>query len=311
MLELTFRNDRPVIAQHPIKPVVYLDHWALARISRDEALGKRFVQAMQRCQGTLALSRVNIDEFSGPTDIDQARLAEALIDGLGPQLFLINYHFLEVMDREDAKLKGFFPASRAPHSDDEFLDTLMRQGGVRGWSIGTLFQQAVQNRAAAQKQFDEAAKLGAQVIELIRRQVDADPVWRKFSKGHIPPMSRAWSTKVFFFSLLFEWDKNKTLKFERSDMTDFMHAVVPCVYCDFVLLDGKWADMVRRIREKYRAAGFHTHLARVFSERDDGMDRFLETLESFDECELFIGQRDGPEAIQWLERIMRITGAAT
>jgi hypothetical protein len=69
--------------------------------------------------------------------------------------------------------------------------------------------------------------------------------------------------------------------FKPNDAADLIHAVIPAGYCDFVLLDGKWADRVERVRKRVADQGLRLKLARVFSQRNDGIERFLDELGSF------------------------------
>jgi hypothetical protein len=69
--------------------------------------------------------------------------------------------------------------------------------------------------------------------------------------------------------------------FKPNDAADLIHAVVPAGYCDFVLLDGKWADRIERVRVRARNHGVDMKLARVLSERRNGLELFLQELENF------------------------------
>jgi hypothetical protein len=83
-------------------------------------------------------------------------------------------------------------------------------------------------------------------------------------------------------------DKRRTL--ELGDASDMMHAVVPCAYCDFVLLDSEWRDYVERVRP---LLAMHQHVAAVYSGRRDGLESFLEALRAH--------PKDLHEVVPWPE----------
>jgi hypothetical protein len=68
-------------------------------------------------------------------------------------------------------------------------------------------------------------------------------------------------------------DEHRAL--DLNDASDMMHTVVPCAYCDCVLIDSEWCDYIKRVRR--RLAG-RQHVAAVYSGKDDGMRRFLDAL---------------------------------
>jgi hypothetical protein len=73
-------NGELVVGQQLTSPSVYLDHWALRKVSDNEAMGQRIAQALRRRGGTLALSWANIAEFQA-LDAATARRAEDFIEG--------------------------------------------------------------------------------------------------------------------------------------------------------------------------------------------------------------------------------------
>src|SRR5262249_2350246 len=55
-----------------------------------------------------------------------------------------------------------------------------------------------------------------------------------------------------------------------NDTIDYHHAVVPTAYCDFVVLDGKWADRIHDMKFPPRLT------ARVFSVIE--LDQFIASI---------------------------------
>ena len=56
-------------------------------------------------------------------------------------------------------------------------------------------------------------------------------------------------------------------------------------YCDYVLLDSHWAIQVEQARKRIRAGGASFHMAKVFSEKENGLETFLQELESVATCQ--------------------------
>jgi hypothetical protein len=54
---------------------------------------------------------------------------------------------------------------------------------------------------------------------------------------------------------------------DAHDVMDFYHAVVPSVYCQWVLLDKDWAAHVERAQRSFRDAGVDQPMATVVSKR--------------------------------------------
>ena len=74
--------------------------------------------------------------------------------------------------------------------------------------------------------------------------------------------------------------ENRKLKITRKHAIDLLHAVVPVAYCDFVLLDKNWRTQVEHARTRFNKAGLSVPIARIFSEQENGIERFLYELES-------------------------------
>ena len=103
-----------------VKPSVYLDQWALRRISSNKSLAKRLIETIRDREGTLALSTLNFYEFARVGDGENARAAESLIDAIQPRLFFINISPAVVIDLERS-------GARSAPSDRETLVTMTRR----------------------------------------------------------------------------------------------------------------------------------------------------------------------------------------
>jgi hypothetical protein len=74
------------LSQSLVRPVVYLDHWAIRLFSQDMALQNRFITALHRSGGTWLFSTANLMEFTAMSDLEQAARGEALLLRVIPHL---------------------------------------------------------------------------------------------------------------------------------------------------------------------------------------------------------------------------------
>jgi hypothetical protein len=60
---------------------------------------------------------------------------------------------------------------------------------------------------------------------------------------------------------------------------DFLHAVVPVAYCDYVMLDKYWEEQVHRMRQRLTPTSIEIPLARVLSKRTGGLEELVRRLD--------------------------------
>ena len=274
--------------QVPVSPVVYLDHWALGDISENQTLTDHLTAALKSRNGTLALSWLQLREFSKMTNEAQARDAENLIKDILPQIFFLEVHFDAVISREDEQLA-------CPHRDEDLFEEFIKsQPRPRNQlTVRNLFKVMQEDRQGAQRH----AKLAGAIVDCINvmRSKLATKQGRKdrdsFIKSALlefqPVIKHSqgdWQiqrgTRFICYELIRSLfiDMQKTIC--QNDVDDIFHAVVPVAYCDFVLLDGHWKTQVERAHARLKKVVPSVSIARVFSRRANGLDQFLCELES-------------------------------
>jgi hypothetical protein len=85
---------------------------------------------------------------------------------------------------------------------------------------------------------------------------------------------------VIIKELMRAWMRDRQRQPKENDAQDFFHAVVPVHYCGAVFLDGDWEERVRQVRIRIEKSGVPLTLAKVFSKKADGVERFLGMLEA-------------------------------
>lgn len=73
--------------------------------------------------------------------------------------------------------------------------------------------------------------------------------------------------------------QKETFNMDENDAIDFLHAAVPLVYGDFVLLDKHWANLAEKLK-------LPLDYVKVYSSRH--VEKFLENLERFERSELTV-----------------------
>ena len=81
--------------------------------------------------------------------------------------------------------------------------------------------------------------------------------------------------------LMREFILDPTLPLGDNDIMDMIHAAVPVNCCDFVLLDGAWAARVAKMKQRITSAGTGMPVARCYSSRNSGVQRFLDALDTY------------------------------
>jgi hypothetical protein len=262
--------------QQDISPTVYLDHWALRKISANKTLAARFVDSMQQRKGTLAISWLNLAEFIKVKDKEQARKAELLIEAILPHIFFMDVQFLRVIGREDAAYSSGL--SDTCHSDANLCRAFaqLKSASLKQFTARDMFSVMRNDRLVSS--FDSMADALINEIEVVRDERNKTPEI-KISMDRLPPGSQIQrGTRYILRELVRTLLVDCKIKVTRNHAIDLMHAVVPCAYCDLLLLDKFWEAQFIKVYARSQKAGMTFPLGRVFSERDNGVDRFLTVL---------------------------------
>jgi hypothetical protein len=271
-------NGELKVGQQDFLPSVYLDHWALRRLSEDTTLANRLISALKSNNGTLAISVLNLIEFSKVKDAQQARMAENLIEAILPQVFFLSFNPFDVIEMEDALIAGGHPIP--PHGDFDFLEAFahLKPKSLNSFTSENLFV-AVQ-KSSLSTSLDSLADTIIERVEFLRHSLDVDDYFRSAVK-RLPGSSNIQrGTRTIVRELIRSLLVDRNTKITRNHAIDLLHAVVPVAYCDIVLLDKHWETQVDRARSRLEQARISSPIAKVFSMKNDGINRFLYELES-------------------------------
>jgi len=278
MIEFKFgRTGDLEIVQYCGTPTVYLDHWALRRISEKETFASRFTEALKSRNGTLALSWLNVVEFAKVTMERQARHVEVLLEANLPRVFFLEVEPFTVIRKEDKLLVGSAPAP--PHADVGFLTAFvqLKPTSLRPFTAHDLFR--IVQGSSLTEHLDRLADSVVDRVEALRDELEGNAFFRSAVR-RLPSGPRIQrGTRFLLREMLRTLLVDKRLNITRNHAIDLLHAIVPVAYCDLVLLDKHWHTQVERVRQRFLAAGMSVPMARVFSEKANGIDQFLSELE--------------------------------
>ncbi len=279
MIDYTF-NDRGelTVRQRDMSPTVYLDHWALLQFSENRSLTGRLTEGLSRRNGTLALSWVNLVEFTKMTMKEQACKAETLIESILPRIFFLEVDSFTVIRREDDMLAGGSPTP--PHADSEFLRVFsqLKPTSLELFTAQDLFR--VVQVSGLDKRFDHLADSLVDRVEELRNEMDTNPkllaMIRRSASGAQIQRGTRFILREMVRTLLID----RGTKMTKNHAVDLFHTIVPVAYCDLVLLDKHWETQVERVRLRFEAAKMSVPIAEVFSGKSNGIERFLSKIES-------------------------------
>ena len=275
-LRYAIRMDQAIeVRQSFDSPTVYLDHWAIRRFSDDKALRLRFVNALHNTGGTLFLSHQTFAEFVGPDDPSHAAHAEQFLDEVLPNIYIAEINTEKAIRQESDPRRRGQKIPPPPDLDLLKLLALQRPTTPRAFTIAGLITEVTAHRDRLVKTFRETNQELANTINTQRHKPDFVKKARNFKATK----DRA-RTLIVMEEILRGVILDPLVPITESDAADIQHAIISTSYCDYVLLDGKWEDMIRRMEHRIAKLELPITHARCFSERRNGLENFLLELEA-------------------------------
>lgn len=261
----------PQIQQRFSSPSVYLDHWAVMQLSEDVSLSARFTNALQLRRGTLLLWALNLAEFRN-CSIETAERAEAFLEAALPSAYFTT------MDLEQVLLQEQVPRTSAntlaPPPDLEMLQFIASRSSslAQPYTMRGLLRAVVESdRLQLEPTFTRIAKKWSGTSQ----EEDFADRARTYKAPSTVPRTQAIMAELLRPNAL-----NNSRAFDANDAADLMHAVISTSMCDYVLLDGDWEDRVAQLSQRGRTFIPSITPARCYSDRRDGLRRFVGDLES-------------------------------
>ena len=224
------------IPQYPLgrvepypRPFIYLDYWAM-RLFADEVIrGDRLLRILQR--GTLLLSIMNLAEIARPKSGESVQSVENYLDAVGPRWTILNWSREEVSKREAL---GY----REPWLDERW--TRMARSTFAA-SLRSLVRRLREPWAQAMlDEWEAEAKKVMELVELVRASVRAKTLVLDGS----PLPGSAGCNAVF--EVVLQKLTTSTLRLDRNQLDDLIHATVPLAHADVVFMDERTASLLNR-----------------------------------------------------------------
>jgi len=274
MIRLHPHPDGFRVAQDLYSPCVYLDHCAFRKISESESLADRFTRALLLRGGTLALSWLNVVEFSKVSVEEQRQMAARFLKNIGVNVFWLNPDFFTVAKRENLHAGN----EGVPVADMEMASLYLRAVHDSDRQTSTApfmeFFNAVINRPSIRKHFDDLGNDIASKFQWLRDDDSVKAELRKPLRPNEP--SHYYGTKIIARELIARVIKGRDIKLTHNNAIDLTHAVVAASYCEYVILDKQWATWINQLQSRLSASAIAIPIATAIPVSETGL--FLERL---------------------------------
>lgn len=245
------------LTQTLVRPVVYLDHWAIRLFSDDLPMQGRFINALQRSGGTWLFSTANLMEFTAMTDLVQAERGEQLLLRAMPALYVAD----TTLD------KGFLLEEGAPdHSDAPDPHWLLSDLGARAsivggaWSTHRFLQDAINFKDLLRPLFDSLkAEIAKAVMSLTQDEK------RHAYAVSFKPTPGMTLRDALNAELIRDPHIDSGYIFNEHDAMDLIHALPAAVVGDLIMLDAGWCHKIARARMRLRKGGVTGKLVDCYS----------------------------------------------
>lgn len=223
------------------QPMIYLDQWALVRLSQGSDRSGRFLKVFEQ-KGTLLFSWTNVLDVA-TTWGGTTRRVKDLLGAIGEHWLPIEMNPFKVMRKE---VQADVP-SNTPCVSETFMETYVPHILEGPLTLSKLLDLSQQDAGvAARTELDRLKKEASDFVHQLRSLSASDPAWLD---THFPRQTfdSARPTAFVFAELLRVLIKDRGTAFTPNDAVDLFHATVPTAWSDFVLLDKNWTKRVRSL----------------------------------------------------------------
>lgn len=248
MLKIGTSDSSPLILTPELtRPAVYLDYCVIADLARNPAHGQELRDSLLGKGGTLYLSWAHLVELFGLGIGPTYDAIRSYLASFGRSFVLIDNHTQAVIDRE----ADWKPGKQNPVLDEDFLRLLASNWDGRSELDMTTLLDIMASDQPVLTQYQtmhrEHKDKIKQMFDDARNRYRTDREWRRqidnASYSYVlgtPPME-------YIYKQMTRECIITHAQFNASDGLDFEHCVVSLAYCDYVVLDKKWARRCGKI----------------------------------------------------------------
>ncbi len=249
-------------------PLMYLDHWALRRLSEKPALGDRFLGAF-RHRGTVMFSLMNVVEIARDASPHRAQEVRKFLERLGSHWVPMTIDPLWIIDAEETGKTphGTHPCVSVGFLTDPAFAARLTTGAVslvhvvdltRGRDGDELIRATDRNTAALRHGIQD------------RRDAYAASPLELDKKYPLLPFDATKPMRGIYYALA-RYTITDTFTLNDNHVRDLFHAIASVRCAQMVTLDAHWAAQVRKLK-------LPSTFVKVYSEAE--FDKFLADLEA-------------------------------
>jgi hypothetical protein len=289
MIELTPLLDSagfPVVKMWKQSPSVYLDTCALRNIAECAERRERFLDLVRLKGGTLVLSVLSVAELTNQNQGHANAVAE-MVDRVVPQVYFQESFPDDVLKAERGWDQKPIPRP-SPDADTKLLPYILSCTPPFGgpFSLTVAFRTTSVMHHLHQVG-DRIRGLGDRTLTSFEKrwnQLSQDSEWMTYFNPKPKRIQPTFATRGFGKAMMKVLFADKNRKRDSNDGVDLLHTLVPSAYCDFVVLDNAWCELVKQATRVVRKALIRAPIATPYGSGHSELQKFLEALETYAPC---------------------------
>lgn len=271
MVKLELFRNKPIVRQFPTRPMVYLDHWAIRKISSNNKIKIRFNRLLKEKNGTLAISLINFMEFSKVEDEKHRASFEKLIEMIFPNIFFLQFEPFSVIKGEiksPPSLKYINDIDLLKLCEDR-LQNLSNKFNAKDL-VNDFFDSKISSMV------EQLKLVFKEQVQRMKDEVEQDNRKKHNVLRPISRFQKSAKSHIILRELLRPFVADLRRKPDLNDAFDFYHATIPLSYCNIVALDSKWCSHANQAQRRIQVFNSPIRLAQT-CKSVDSLLKFLET----------------------------------
>lgn len=250
------------------RPCIYLDHWALRRLSENATLGDRFLVAFKH-RGTVMFSLMNVAEIARDASQQRAQQIRDFLAQLGLHWFPMTIDPFRIINAEETgKVPDGLPpcASVGFWTDPQFAARLVTGPLSLAHVVDLTFGPGGDDLREETDRGTARLRQGIQELrdEHARNPKELDNKYPLLKFDALKPMRGIYNG-------LARYTITDTFTLNDNHARDLFHAVASVHCADMITLDAHWAGQVRKLK-------LPANFVRVYSGAE--LDQFLADFEA-------------------------------
>jgi hypothetical protein len=247
VLKIGTSESSPLILTPELtSPCLYLDYCVIGDLAQNPALGGRLRDCLLEKEGTLYLSWAHLVELFGLGFGRTYNSIRSYLASFGRSFVLTDCDAQAVIDRE----ANWNPGKQNPVLDEDFLRFLASSwDGMSNLDISILLDVPGDKSVFTQYQTQHRRHKEnlKQTFDGARKRYRTDPEWRRQIDNEVYSYEPGTPPTDYIYKQMSRECIITHEQFNASDGLDFEHCVVSLAYCDYVVLDKKWARRCEKI----------------------------------------------------------------